>query len=178
MQLEMKPRFKIGVSSCLLGNPVRHDGGHKRHTFIADELAQEFDLVPVCPEVEWGMGIPRDAIQLEGDPSKPRLVEVASRRDLTDDMLAWCRDRLDRADLAELAGFVFKSKSPSCAVKSGQLFVNDLEVASDRPGFFAAALTKRFPRIPVIEELDLDDPRKRAQFLNSVRLIGSELRDN
>jgi uncharacterized protein YbbK (DUF523 family) len=173
----MKPkgskRIKIGVSSCLLGKRVRHDGGHKRHDYVVSRLSQEFELIALCPEVERGMGVPREAIQLEGATDSPRLVEVVSRSDLTDRTSAWCRERLSRPDIAELSGFVLKAKSPTCAISSAKLFVDGRQIASDRSGMFAVELMRTLPELPVIEETDLDDPVHRRQFRDAVLAYAS-----
>ena len=86
-------KIKIGISSCLLGNPVRYDGGHKLDRFLRDTLGQYVEYVPVCPEAECGMGIPREAMRLEGDPEAPRLMTRSTRVDKTDMMMRWANKR-------------------------------------------------------------------------------------
>ena len=83
-------KIKIGISSCLLGNPVRFDGGHKRDRYITDTLGLYFEFVPVCPEVECGLPVPRESMRLVGDPAEPRLMSNKSGTDHTDRMLEWC----------------------------------------------------------------------------------------
>src|SRR5262245_17803046 len=85
--------LRLGIRACLLGQEVRYDGGHKRDPFLTDTLGRFVEWVPVCPEVELGLGIPRESIRLEGDPGAPRLVGIASRRDLTDRMQALAERR-------------------------------------------------------------------------------------
>ena len=86
--------LRIGISSCLLGEEVRWDGGHKRDRFITDTLGQFVEFFPVCPEVECGLGVPRESMHLEGSPESPRLVTGRSKKDLTEIMLNWARRRV------------------------------------------------------------------------------------
>ena len=104
--------IRIGISSCLLGNPVRFDGGHKRDRYITDTLGMYFDFVPVCPEVECGLPVPRESMRLVGDPASPRLIAGKSGADHTERMLDWARKRVERLAGDGLCGFIFKSKSP------------------------------------------------------------------
>jgi len=109
----MTEKIRIGISACLLGEKVRYDGGHKWDRFITGTLGKYVDLVPVCPEVECGLGIPREAMRLAGDPHSPRLVTVRSGIDHTERMLTWARKRVAKLAKEELCGFIFKSDSPS-----------------------------------------------------------------
>jgi len=142
----MKPR--VGVSACLLGQEVRWDGGHKREDWITTVLGAEATLVPVCPEVEMGLGVPRPPI---GVDAAGRLRVLATGEDLTDRMAAFADARL--AGLEGIAGFVLKARSPSCD-RSG--------------GMFARALLARFPDLPVEDEVHLRDPAVRASFLRRI----------
>jgi len=105
--------IKIGVSSCLLGEKVRYDGGHKHDRYITDVLGRYFQFVPVCPEVGCGMSIPREAMRLEGDPANPRLVTNKSHLDKTEQMNEFCRSKVVELDDEDLCGFIFKKDSPS-----------------------------------------------------------------
>ena len=174
----------IGVSGCLLGEEVRYDGRHKLDPLIAETLSPRFELVPVCPEVELGLGVPREPIQLEGDPKNPSLMAIESRKDLTDSMLAWCEPRFH--SLENLAGFIFKSKSPSCGLhvpvwnRRCDVLVAcprgepndckcDEDVASSKSkGLFARAFINRFPAVPVIEAEELHDPEWCENFVKRV----------
>jgi uncharacterized protein YbbK (DUF523 family) len=84
-------KIRLGISSCLLGNLVRYDGGHKHDRFITGTLGAYVEYVPVCPEVECGMPVPREALRLVGDPAEPRLVTVHTGKDFTGQMKAWAR---------------------------------------------------------------------------------------
>ena len=109
----MEEKIRLGISSCLLGNPVRFDGGHKHDRFLTDTLGRYVDYVPVCPEVECGMPIPREALRLVGDPESPRLVTSRTNIDHTEPMQSWAEKRLTLLAEEQLDGFIFKTRSPS-----------------------------------------------------------------
>ncbi len=113
-------RIKIGVSSCLLGEKVRYDGGHKLDRYITETLGQFFEYVPVCPEVEYGLPIPRETLRLVGDPASPRLVTGRTGIDHTEGMQRWAETKLDDLTREDLSGFIFKSRSPSSGLERGQ----------------------------------------------------------
>src|SRR5512139_1119277 len=100
-------KIKLGISTCLLGENVRYDGGHKLDRFLRDTLGHYVEYVPVCPEVECGLPVPREAMRLVGDPGAPRLVTSRTGVDLTDRMLAWARERVEQLSAEDLCGFVF-----------------------------------------------------------------------
>jgi len=157
----------VGVSSCLLGERVRYDGGHKLHRAVTDTLGRLFRFVPVCPETGCGMPTPREPMQLEGDPDAPRLVTRHSRIDLTDRMLAWCRMRVKELEGEALCGFILKKGSPSCGLCRVEVYGDDGAVGYGR-GLFAAAVAEHFPLLPVEEEGPLDDPARREEFIRRV----------
>jgi len=165
MQREyQKPR--VGVSACLLGDPVRHNGGHKRHAWLVEVLGQDVEWVPVCPEVDLGLGTPRETIDLvrEADGAL-RLVSTNSRVDLTDRMRRFAAARVDALAARDLRGFVLKADSPSCGPGGVRI------VGSNEPGrgIFAEALMTRLPDLPIADEHALDDPARRAAFVAQVR---------
>ncbi|MFN2227532.1 MAG: DUF523 domain-containing protein, partial [Anaerolineae bacterium] len=108
-----EPVIRLGISTCLMGERVRYDGGHKLDRFLVNTLGQFVEFVPVCPEVEMGLPTPREPIHLEGDPEEPRLVSIKSREDLTERMKAWAARRVEELAEVGLHGFVFKKDSPS-----------------------------------------------------------------
>ena len=118
----MTAKIKIGISSCLLGNAVRYDGGHKHDHFLADTLGRHVDWVPVCPEASCGLGIPREIMSLEGDPASPRIRTVWTGVDHTPLLQKWIKGEL--AVLADIgiSSFVFKARSPSCGVREAKVF--------------------------------------------------------
>jgi uncharacterized protein YbgA (DUF1722 family)/uncharacterized protein YbbK (DUF523 family) len=164
----MKP-VRIGVSACLLGEKVRFDGGHKEDTFVHKTLADFVDFVPVCPEVDIGLGVPRETIRLEGDPSNPRLIAPKSGRDLTDQMNQYATRRLEELAHSGLHGYVLKKDSPSCGMERVRVY-HQASGGAARVGIglYAAALTARFPSLPVEEEGRLNDPVLRENFIERV----------
>ena len=157
----------VGVSSCLLGERVRYDGGHKHDRTITACLGRIFRFVPVCPETGCGMPTPRESMRLEGDPAAPRLVTHQSRLDLTDLMLAWCRMKVRELEGEELCGFILKKGSPSCGLFRVEVYNGD-GAAKYGSGLFAAAVAGHFPLLPVEEEGRLNDPRCREEFVERV----------
>jgi uncharacterized protein YbgA (DUF1722 family)/uncharacterized protein YbbK (DUF523 family) len=160
--------LKIGISSCLLGNKVRYDGGHSHDRFLTQTLGLFVEYVPVCPEVECGMPIPREAIRLEGDPQNPRLVTQKTKIDKTRQMQDWIKDRLKTLERENLCGFIFKSKSPSSGLYRIRVYGDDGQVRKTGTGLFAKAFVQHFPRIPVEEAGRLNDPGLRENFIEAV----------
>ena len=158
-------RIRLGVSSCLLGEKVRYDGGHKLDHFLRDTLGQYVEYVPVCPEVECGLPVPREAMRLVGDPAAPRLVTSRSGVDQTDRMLAWARERVERLAEEGVCGFVFKSGSPSSGMERVKVYTPEGMPSKAGVGIFARAFLERFPLLPVEEEGRLNDPVLRENFI-------------
>jgi uncharacterized protein YbgA (DUF1722 family)/uncharacterized protein YbbK (DUF523 family) len=162
-------RVRIGVSSCLLGQKVRFDGGHKRDAFLADTFGPHVEWVPVCPEVEVGMGTPREAIRLVRDGRGIRLLGVKSATDHTDAMEAWAAARVEALARDDLDGYVLKKDSPSCGMERVKVYEpGGAPAARSGRGLFAAALLERLPLLPVEEEGRLSDPRLRENFIERV----------
>jgi uncharacterized protein YbgA (DUF1722 family)/uncharacterized protein YbbK (DUF523 family) len=164
----MTTSIKIGVSTCLLGEKVRFDGGHKHNRYITQTLGQFFEFVPVCPESECGLGIPREAMRLVGAVDAPRLLTNKTRMDHTDQMLSWAEGRLDALEKEKLCGFIFKKDSPSSGLYRVKVYNDKGQPVKTGRGLFAAAFTSRFPRIPVEEEGRLHDPVLRENFIEQV----------
>ncbi len=154
----------IGVSSCLLGEQVRYDGGHKHDRYITDNLGRWFNLLPVCPEVGCGLPVPRDSMRLEGDPAAPRLVTRNSRMDRTDRMQAFCHAKVVELESEELCGFIFKKDSPSSGLFRVKIY-HDGIATKNSTGLFAAAMARHFPLLPMEEEGRLNDPDLRENFI-------------
>ena len=159
--------IKIGISSCLLGENVRYDGGHKHDRFITDTLGRYFCLLPVCPETGCGLPIPREAMHLEGDSTAPRLVTRTTHIDLTDQMQAFCVAAVEKLEKEILCGFIFKKDSPSCGVFRVKIYNNGVAVKNGR-GLFATAVAQRFPLLPIEEDGRLNDPHLRENFIERV----------
>ncbi len=159
--------INVGVSSCLLGEKVRYDGGHKHDHYITDTLGRFFRFVPVCPEVGCGLPIPREAMRLEGDPVNPRLVTRMTHIDLTDQMLDYCRRVMVELEKEALCGFIFKKGSPSSGLFRVKVHTKGLPAKTGR-GLFADALVKHFPLLPVEEEVRLYHMDIRDNFIERV----------
>jgi uncharacterized protein YbbK (DUF523 family) len=158
-----KPR--IGVSACLLGEQVRYDGGHKRNATLIELIGPQVELVPVCPEVEIGMGTPREPVELVPGERGFHMVTVTTRIDYTDRMNEWAGTRVRELERGGIDGYVLKSGSPSCGL--------DVPVLSERSesggsGLFASTLMSLLPSLPVLDEKQLEDPRTRAEFMKRV----------
>jgi uncharacterized protein YbgA (DUF1722 family)/uncharacterized protein YbbK (DUF523 family) len=164
----MDEKIKLGVSACLLGQKVRYDGGHKRYRFITDILSLYVEYVPVCPEVEYGLGIPREALRLVGDPESPRLVTSKTRRDHTDRMLRYARKRVIELRRENLCGFIFKSNSPSSGMERVKVYSDKGMPEKKGIGLFARVFMEHFPLIPVEEEGRLHDAKLRENFIERI----------
>lgn len=156
---------RIGISSCLVGKKVRFDSGHKRDAYLTDILGEFVDFVLVCPEVEVGMGVPREAVRLEGSPEAPRMVGNRTGEDWTSRMNRYARRRVCTPDLADLSGFILKNRSPSCGMERVKLYLKPNSVEKKGVGLFARALMDRFPHLPVEEEGRLGDAGLRDNFI-------------
>jgi uncharacterized protein YbbK (DUF523 family) len=175
------PELRLGVSSCLLGEKVRYDGGHKHDRYLTGVLGPLVRFFPLCPEVEIGLGIPRPTIRLEGDATasrfiEPRLVEPRSGKDLTDKMNDWARGKMAEIASWDLHGYVLKKGSPSCGLFRVRVYDDEDTPGRHGPlggdrggkhgrGLFAARLTEHFPLLPVEEEGRLKDPALRESFV-------------
>jgi uncharacterized protein YbbK (DUF523 family) len=164
----MHGKFRLGISRCLLGEHVRYDGGHKLDLDLRDALGPVATFVPVCPEVGCGLGVPREAMNLCGDPSAPRLVTVVTGIDFTEMLTAWAARRLDELEAEGLCGFVFKSGSPSCGLERIKVFQAKGVITETGQGIFARMFRERFALIPCEDELGLRDPALREKFIERV----------
>lgn len=162
--------IRVGISSCLLGQEVRYDGGHKRDRYVTDTLADHFEWVPVCPEVELGLGTPRETIQLIqlGEGQEVRLRTTRTDLDLTDDMRKFARRRAAELARESLSGYILKKDSPSCGYE--RVKVRQPKGPSKRSGrgLFAEALLAQMPHLPVEDEGRLCDPRLRENWVERV----------
>jgi uncharacterized protein YbgA (DUF1722 family)/uncharacterized protein YbbK (DUF523 family) len=163
--------IRLGISACLLGEPVRYNGGHKLDRYLLHTLGRYVSFVPVCPEAECGLGIPREAMRLKGDPSDPsthRLRGSNTDTDYTPRMQAWIPGRLEQLAAEDLCGFVFKSGSPSSGMERVKVY-NDKGMPEKKgAGLFARAFMERFPDLPVEDDGRLHDPGLRENFIERV----------
>jgi len=161
-----KPR--LGISACLLGHKVRFDAAHKQDHFLTDTVGRFVDWVAVCPEVEVGMGVPRETVRLVGTPDAPRLVAERSGKDWTDAMERFAAVRIRQLAELHLSGYVFKKNSPTCGMERVRVYNSKNMPVRQGRGLFAAALMTRFSLMPIEEEGRLIDPALRENFIERV----------
>jgi uncharacterized protein YbgA (DUF1722 family)/uncharacterized protein YbbK (DUF523 family) len=162
------PPVRIGISSCLLGEHVRFDGNHKRDAFLVEVFGRHVTWVPVCPEVEMGLGVPRETMRLERHGQEIRLVTPKTGADHTDRLRTFAAQRLAALSQERLCGYILKKDSPSCGMERVRLYPSTGVPDRSGQGLFAAALMQRFPHLPVEEEGRLQDPRLRENFIARV----------
>lgn len=161
-------KIRLGVSTCLLGEKVRYDGGHKLDHFLTDTLGQYVDYIPVCPEVECGFGIPREPFRLVGDPKNPRLVTTRTNQDHTERMVQWAWKRVEELEKEGLCGYIFKSGSPSSGMDRVKVFDSTGVPRKVGVGIFARVFMEHFPLLPVEDEGRLNDPELRENFVERI----------
>ncbi|GAB6167509.1 DUF523 and DUF1722 domain-containing protein [Thermostilla marina] len=165
----MDEPIRVGISACLLGNAVRYDGGHKRDPYLVETLGRFFTWVPVCPEVELGLGTPRPTIRIEWTGSTHALVEPKSRTDLSARMIRYAKRKVKELRDLDLSGFVLKKNSPSCGMERVRVYrENGAQYDKRGQGFFARELCEAFPCLPIEEEGRLHDPRIRDNWITRV----------
>lgn len=167
MMIDRPERVRIGISTCLLGEHVRYDAGHKRDSFLVDRFGKYVEWVPVCPEVEAGMSIPRDFLRLVDVDGEIRMIAPTTGKDHTDEMNRFSRNRIRTLGAEGLSGYVFKRSSPSCGVERVKVYKNGIPAGHGR-GLFASAFIEANPTLPVEEEGRLNDPRLRENFVSRV----------
>jgi len=151
----MAERIRILVSACLLGERVRYDGGHKRDLFLIETLGPFVEWVRVCPEVDCGLPVPREAMRLVGEPEHPRLVTNETGIDQTERMERWAKARIEELSGLGLRGYICKKDSPSCGMET--------------VGVFTRMFLERFPRLPVEEEGRFSDPMRCERFIQRIK---------
>jgi len=164
----MEDTIKVGISTCLLGEKVRYDGGQKLDRFLTDTLGQYVEYVPVCPEVECGFGVPREAFRLVGNPESPRLVTSRTHQDYTEGMEQWAKRRVVDLEKEGLCGFIFKSNSPSSGIERVKVYSGKGMPVKKGRGVFAGIFMEHFSLIPVEDEGRLHDPILRENFIQRI----------
>lgn len=164
----MNDQITIGISSCLLGQNVRYDGGHKLDRYIRDTLGRYFHFLPVCPEVECGLPVPREAMRLVGDIHSPRLITIRTGVDLTEQMLHWANRRVRELEKKNLCGFIFKKDSPSSGMQRVKVYNKNGMPERKGIGLFANAFMDHFHHLPVEDEGRLHDPGIRENFIERI----------
>ncbi len=160
--------LRLGVSSCLLGEAVRFDGGHAKDRFVVETLGSWFEFVSVCPEVEIGMGVPRPTIRLMDEGHGTRLVAPSSGEDFTHRMNAYADRKIRELAAVDLDGYVLKKNSPSCGLERIKVYRDGNPYRKDASGLFASKLLERWPALPVEDEGRLNDPKLRETFIEQV----------
>jgi uncharacterized protein YbgA (DUF1722 family)/uncharacterized protein YbbK (DUF523 family) len=161
-------KIRLGISTCLLGENVRYDGGHKLDRFLTDTLGQYVEYVPVCPEVECGLPVPRESMHLEGDPEFPRLVTLRTKQDMTERMVSWAEKRVVQLEKEGLCGFIFKSDSPSSGMERVRVYNKKGMPVKKGVGMFARIFMEHYPLLPVEDEGRLHDPKLRENFVERI----------
>ena len=161
--------IRVGISACLVGQEVRYNGAHKKNDRLIDALVSRFELVPVCPEVEMGLGTPREPMNLYRAGHSLRMLTVDTRIDHTEGMQSFAARRLDELAANDISGFVLKKDSPSCGLHATPTYdPSGGNMQREGRGLFASALTNRFPQMPVADEAMLSDPETLNQFVERV----------
>lgn len=165
---QSEARIRIGISRCLLGDAVRFDGGHKHDRFLTETLGEYFEWIPVCPEMDAGMGVPRESVRLVSYPEGLRMEGVRSKTDFTRPMKEYSLAKINELQNETLHGFILKKDSPSCGMERVRIYRSSGSALRQGSGLFAAELLSRFPDLPVEEEGRLHDMRLRENFIERV----------
>ena len=168
MQNFLETRPRLGISACLLGQRVRYDGGHKRDDFLTDLFGKFVQWVPICPEVEVGMGVPRETVRLVGAHAEPRMIAEKSGKDWTAAMNRFAAKRLREINAMELSGYILKKGSPSCGMERVRIYNSKGMPEQRGRGLFATAIMRHQPLLPVEEEGRLNDLTLRENFIERV----------
>ena len=166
----MKRKPLVGISKCLLGENVRYDGKNKLDLYLRDTLGKHVKYIPICPEVESGMSIPREAIKLVEIKGKICLITEETNNDITEQMDSWIKKQIEHLSNKNLCGFIFKSKSPSCGLSDAEVSRKNA-ITKDGTGLFARAFVESFPFIPVIDEKQINSPKIKKSFIEQIFLV-------
>jgi len=164
-----KPTVRIGISSCLLGELVRLNGGHAHDSFTTTTLGPFVEWLPICPEVDIGMGTPRENIRLIRDEENNiRLSGPKSGTDYTERMQLYARERVEQLANEHIHGYILKKNSPSCGMERVKVYDQNDVPQRNGTGLFSRELMARFPLLPVEEEGRLRDNHLRENFIERV----------
>ncbi|MBF0381882.1 MAG: DUF523 domain-containing protein [Magnetococcales bacterium] len=159
----------VGISACLLGEKVRYDGGDKKNPVLLAQKERQISYIPICPEAQCGMGVPREPMQLEGDPQKPRLVTVNSRIDKTAILSNWSKAQITVLQKNKIDGFIFKNRSPSCGL---EVTVHNSSKTATKPqgmGLFAQQVKNSFVDLPMAQDDDLQNQENIQKFIMEMK---------
>ncbi|MED5465898.1 MAG: DUF523 domain-containing protein [Myxococcota bacterium] len=165
--MSQPPKLRVGISACLLGEDVRYDGGNRFNSAIHQSFNHRVEWVVVCPEVDAGLGIPRETIHLVGSPKTPRVETTESRIDLTEQLVEHCRARVQTLHQAGLAGFILKARSPSCGTRVS-VTSDEGSVEAHGEGVFVSALKSQLPGLPIVNEDELTTQADQDRFLQAM----------
>ena len=163
----MKPKPLVGISACLTGINVRYNGGNKLDLDLLNTLGKFMDFIPLCPEFECGMSIPREPMRLESHDGATRLMTIESKQDMTVKLEVWIEKKINELSLKNLCGFIFKSKSPSCGISSVAVYYPDEQIRKET-GIFTKAFIRAFPALIVEEAENLRDQNNINTFIDNV----------
>jgi uncharacterized protein YbbK (DUF523 family) len=169
----MADNIKIGISSCLLGRPVRYDGENKQDHFLINTFGRYVKWVPVCPEVEYGMPVPREEMRLYGNSDYPQLITVNTKVDHTKGLHKWIDKKIKELENENLCGFIFKSRSPSCGPGEVNVYYESGKRVINGVGLFADAFIRHFPCVPFESEVRLHDPIITETFIKKIFALNS-----
>lgn len=168
MGMRRSDRPRVGISACLLGDEVRYDGSHRRDAFLVEVLGPRVEWVRVCPEVEIGMGTPRETLHLVRENGRVRMKTTTTALDYTDAMEEWARRRVESLAGEDLSGYVLKKNSPSCGLAGVAITDSSARDREEGRGLFADILIRRFPDLPMEDEGRLSRPEIRDAFVRRV----------
>ncbi|AMK11325.1 YbgA family protein [Pseudodesulfovibrio indicus] len=167
----MSETIKIGVSACVAGERVRWDRSHRRSAYLAETLSKYVELVPICPEIACGMGIPREQLRQADCAGDIRLIGYDSGEDFTEKMSEWADRVLPGLDEEEICGFVLRQRSPSCAKNKSKIYSTTGKPHKHGPGFFTRKLTEHAPLLPMVTSEELQNPLLRDNFIRRVFVL-------
>lgn len=160
-------KIPVGISSCLMGENVRFNGGHTRSRFCIDHLSKVFVFSAYCPEVAIGLGVPREPIRMVGDAESPRVVSTKDESlDYTDDLYDYGRKIAQESQ--HLCGYILMKKSPSCGFSSAKIYQGTQSIMGKHSGMFTRGLMDESPLLPVEEDGRLNDAGLRENFIARV----------
>ena len=159
-------KIKIGISACLLGIKCRYDGCAKPCPGIYELLKDKVQFIPVCPEFNSGLGVPRPPMHLESSPRGTRVKVTSTGEDKTDMLNDWIQVEIKLLERADIAAFIFKARSPSCGLREVELFSPGKKRSLGKcgQGLFAAAMKRKFPEMTMVEEGDFPEAAGKLVF--------------
>ncbi len=159
---------QLGISQCLLGEQVRYDGGHKRDRFLTDLLSRFVEWIPVCPEAEAGLGVPREAMRLVSTNGFPHLITIKSKVDHTSLITRFSQKKIRQLKKIQLDGYILKRNSPSCGFQHVRVYTPQGMPSTPGVGLFADILQKTLPLLPIEDEGRLQDLSIRENFIERI----------